>query len=437
MPTRIQLPDGSIGEFPDGMSESQIEGVLQKQFGSSSDRPAGLPAGQELPGVPLHPSVDMKEPARVLADSRFGKRLDSNVSGLITPLKHPIKSMLNNAGWSDPSQQTDIISDIRQNPNLKGVSDALADTITAGTIGAATHMAPAVAAPIGEGMKRLGGEIIDRTVGLHAKDVRNGAMPGRAYLEGGGTPALTMEGIAEKSGNIKNTAGIGLRDAYQNASGTGLRIPAADVYSEITKPINELKTLKTSAGGTGITPEMTAFEDSLIPPVSAASLRGGFTPTELFDEMKRPISENTRWNDPTMFDLNKVRQQTVGRIGGMLTDAVPETARLNKIYQGSGNLSSRAQMRADTGQSPLSTIGRRAIEGIGGAALGYATHNPLLGAVPIVADSIPVRTSLGYSLFQGGRGLPLLGAGLKSVTPLTVIARSKGPKPSPQDNENR
>ena len=32
MPTQVQLPDGSIGEFPDGMSQDQISAVLQKQF---------------------------------------------------------------------------------------------------------------------------------------------------------------------------------------------------------------------------------------------------------------------------------------------------------------------------------------------------------------------------------------------------------------------
>lgn len=36
MPTRVQLPDGSIGEFPDGMSEKDIEAVLQKQFPAQS-----------------------------------------------------------------------------------------------------------------------------------------------------------------------------------------------------------------------------------------------------------------------------------------------------------------------------------------------------------------------------------------------------------------
>jgi hypothetical protein len=28
----VQLPDGSIGEFPDGMSDGEIQSVLQKQF---------------------------------------------------------------------------------------------------------------------------------------------------------------------------------------------------------------------------------------------------------------------------------------------------------------------------------------------------------------------------------------------------------------------
>lgn len=37
MPKRVQLPDGSVGEFPDDMSDSAIESVLVKQFS-----PAGL-----------------------------------------------------------------------------------------------------------------------------------------------------------------------------------------------------------------------------------------------------------------------------------------------------------------------------------------------------------------------------------------------------------
>lgn len=39
MPKRVQLPDGSIGEFPDSMNDSQIESVLQRQFPSVAPSP--------------------------------------------------------------------------------------------------------------------------------------------------------------------------------------------------------------------------------------------------------------------------------------------------------------------------------------------------------------------------------------------------------------
>jgi len=36
MPRRVKLPDGNIGEFPDSMSDADIESVLQKQFPSNA-----------------------------------------------------------------------------------------------------------------------------------------------------------------------------------------------------------------------------------------------------------------------------------------------------------------------------------------------------------------------------------------------------------------
>lgn len=42
MPTSVQLPDGNIGEFPDGMSSAQIEAVLQKQFPANTAKPEGF-----------------------------------------------------------------------------------------------------------------------------------------------------------------------------------------------------------------------------------------------------------------------------------------------------------------------------------------------------------------------------------------------------------
>lgn len=46
MPKRVQLPNGQVGEFPDSMSQEQIEAVLQRQFPKVSASPSPLsPAG--------------------------------------------------------------------------------------------------------------------------------------------------------------------------------------------------------------------------------------------------------------------------------------------------------------------------------------------------------------------------------------------------------
>jgi hypothetical protein len=42
MPTRVKLPDGTIANFPDGMSTQEIEGVLAKQFPAEKHEPGML-----------------------------------------------------------------------------------------------------------------------------------------------------------------------------------------------------------------------------------------------------------------------------------------------------------------------------------------------------------------------------------------------------------
>jgi hypothetical protein len=141
-----------------------------------------------------------------------------------------------------------------------------------------------------------------------------------------------------------------------------------------------------------------------------------FTPRSLFD-LKRNVAANTRWNDPTMFDMNSVRQQGVGAVGNLLTDAVPETAPLNRIYQGAGNLAERAGSRADTGTPPFTSLVNRGLEGAAGAGL---------GAAPLLMDSVPVKTGAGYLLYQGGKlagkvpNLGTAGAAAGAASPLLL-----------------
>ena len=273
----------------------------------------------------------------------------------------------------------------------------------------------------GDVMQSAGAKVMNRTVGATASDFKRGANPGRAYLEGGGTPAFTMGGLASKGGEVLERAGSKLRDLYDTASKpanwwdpvASPKISSADVTNALLKPISGLRNLLDGPGGIGAPPALDAYTEGLYPALHDAEQSGGFTPRSLFD-LKRSVAGNTRWNDPTMFDLNAARQEGVGGLGDLLTQAVPEARMQNKIYQGGLKFRDRTEQRAATGQTPLAQIGRRGLEGVGGAMIMGATHNPFLGLLPLVADSVPAKSAAAYALYQGGRGL----SGLPGLRPL-------------------
>lgn len=87
MPKRVQLPDGNIGEFPDTMSDTQIEGVLQKQFPpmQSKQKPSMIDALTEIqPHQAVHSVSDLgREVARGVGNIGAGG---------LGVLLHPIKT---------------------------------------------------------------------------------------------------------------------------------------------------------------------------------------------------------------------------------------------------------------------------------------------------------------------------------------------------------
>lgn len=276
---------------------------------------------------------------------------------------------------------------------------------------------------LGEGMKSAGGRMIDRTVGLRKADLAHGAQPGRAYLEGGGNPALTMRSLANKAGNIASETGEELGNRYNDATASGAKIPTEQVAGKLNPPIRKAFDIKEGPGATGDTGQLDDYASSFRPMLQKGAQSGGITPNDLF-AAKRNIAANTTWNDPTQFNLNKVRQMNTAGLGGVLSDNVPGVSKLNKVYQGTTNLARRAGERADTGQSPLSQIGRRAMEsGLGGAAA-IATHNPLLAGVPLLLDSVPAKTGLAKALFTGGKVVPAAGPLAKTIGPLAGVGRA-------------
>jgi len=45
MPIRVEAPDGSIAEFPDGMTDEQISAVMQREYGGKDERPKSFTLG--------------------------------------------------------------------------------------------------------------------------------------------------------------------------------------------------------------------------------------------------------------------------------------------------------------------------------------------------------------------------------------------------------
>ena len=314
------------------------------------------------------------------------------------------------------------------NKNYSGVAGTLAGTV-AGLAGPEAMRGllprvPSALATSGEALRSGGAGVIDKAAGMLKADFKHGANPGMGYLEGGGTPAINLRSLANKAQDVQNKTGAGLRTAYSNSSA---HIPTNAVADAVSAPFKELESQQNGFGGTGVSPQVDAVQDHMQPALFNAGMRGGFTPLQLFDEIKKPLAANTKWNDPAMFDLNSARQQATGAVGGLLTDAVPEAKQLNKIYQGSSKLASRAELRANTGTPPFASIVNRGLEGGLGAGLAAYSHTPLLAALPLALDSVAAKTGLGYGMYKLGNGLGAAGDALSRLpVPSSVIANGVG-----------
>jgi hypothetical protein len=419
MPRTIKA-DGRTITVPDDATPDEINQIVGPAPAPPSTDPSGRTASGEAAAsdtrngfqrtldnliTPDPRREEWQSPIRSGVDD-FAQHVAKNVVPLIS---HPIASaegMVRSLLHPENTAKTlvrGVASDYEQHGPIRGTTDllgtgaGLAATSELGGAGGRllTDSAHAVSAP----MRAGGGGLVEHAAGALKSDFAHGAQPGEAYLEGGGTPALTMRGLANKAEAVKSNAGQQLGTAYDNATASGVKIPSADVSDAVLTPANRLRAIQNAPGGTGETPLLDAYESHAEPYLSS---QPEFTPREAFG-LKRNIADNTRWNDPTMFDMNSVRQQGVGGIGKLLTDAVPETAPLNRIYQGAGNLAERAGTRADTGTPPFTSLVNRGLEGAAGLGLGYATHNPFLAAAPLLMDSVPVKTATGYLLYHGGR----------------------------------
>lgn len=472
MPKNVQMPDGSVVEFPDNMDDNAIGAVLQKQYKQNTSpipqNVAGLPPGQAPPGFPAAPPVNMKPsdvgqifgdpgtyagvPAKHIANmvkgigglaapAQNGGELAASALGpavlpayraLVQPSIQPLKDTANYAkqGNWEGARQSVINAVPIAGPWGQAVED---EARSSGGVPAALGMATDIAVPegasalagpvggfIGNKMKTAGENTINRTIGTLKADVKRGQNPGAGYLEAGFGPSWSMDSIASKSKGALKSTGQKLGAAYKNADASGVLIPTDTVRSAISPPIQRAIDTTMGEGGTLDPSPFMTHAQSFNPLLERGDINGGLQPSDVF-RAKRNIAENTSWTDPLQVGLKQIRQENVGGLSGVLSDAVPEVAPLNDQYANLLSLNTRATDRAaNPASTSLSAMKGHAVKAGLGAATGMAaSHSPmgaLIGAGAAEAlDSVPAKTTGAYLAYQGGKAAGKTGEALSNL----------------------
>jgi hypothetical protein len=379
---------------------------------STPVRPAGLPAGVALPGLPDHPAVNMRggegnletipssqsQPGVLGAVQtgihNFGARVANNGLALLKPVLHPIQATNDVIQRGGFPLTPDAIKAASYNPSGPDAgataANVLGDIATAGLLHIGGQAVPGVLQRVGGASQDSGATLLNKTAGMLKSDFKRGANGGRAYLDAGGGPAMSMQGLADKAATLKDSVGSQIGDMRNAASTSGVKIPTTDVASTLNSPISRGIALETGPGGLNNTAPIENYSSSLRPTLKAGVANGGLTLNELQD-LKSGIADNTNWSDPSQFNLKSIRQQNVGGLSRLETDAIPEIGPLKTQFQGLGKFSSRAGDRASTGSMLLGGLeGHSALATIGGGLAGLAL------------DSVPVKTTVANGLYRGG-----------------------------------
>lgn len=234
MPIEVELPDGSIAEFPDGMSDDAISSVLRKQFGTGGPPITDLPAVQALP-------PDFSEVTSSVSSTADGRQADGWMAGPLRDAAFGARSVLQGAGSLLGALGGDAFNNYVVNPVARAVGaqqarpyrdelGALADTLglpkaqtsgdrvlgdigealtgTALTLGgggaltAGRSVAPTLtrAAPAPRAIPTLGeraGELLGSQPGLQvASTIGGSASAGTTRESGGGAGAQIAAGLA-------------------------------------------------------------------------------------------------------------------------------------------------------------------------------------------------------------------------------------------------
>ena len=260
---------------------------------------------------------------------------------------------------------------------------------------------------VGKTSESLSNRLNNETFGSYKKDFNRGANPGRGYNNANVGPSLTMSSAFNKVDQATENAGKTIGQGIKNSTAQNTLVPFGKVYDALATPLKESLDAENAPGGMGNTDAFTRYAENFKPLLQQAHANGGLTPSEIFD-LKKQIGAKAKWNNTTPEGILDIRQRQVGALGGLLTEAIPELAQHNQLYQDLVGLRDRLAWRAESGAMPLRARiaeGGKAVGSVmaglsGGVGEGAGTYLALQAL-----DSTAARTTAATGLYKGGRML--------------------------------
>jgi len=256
MAIEVELPDGSIAEFPDGMSDDQINAVLQRQFGGGSELPI-----TNLPPVQAQ-RPDFSGVTSSVDSTASGRQADGWKAGPVRDAMFGLRSVLQGGGGLLGALGGDAFNSFIVNPIARAVGAQEARPYR--------EEFGALADTLGLPRAQTAGDRIYGDVGE--------ALTGTALTLGGGAvlnagrPAASLASGQAALINPARAAGGGLLEQVGgNAPTLGQR--AADMLT--AQPLLQTVSAATGAGASGLARESGAGGVGQL----VAALAGGLAPT--------------------------------------------------------------------------------------------------------------------------------------------------------------
>lgn len=439
MPTQVQLPDGSIGEFPDGMAESDIEAVLQKQFpqgGGAMGAPAvhssvPIPAGLQGPPTPQAPQSAIQRIGSAASD--LGQGAMQGVGTRILQIGKAAHSIPRIGEALAPQKGLDDLQQLIQPENTtqkigRGIEQAgefmipaageeaaaakvasvfpkiaplakmgaaaigsgLVNKSQGGSFGAGA-VAGGIGSGIGQGLKAIAPSLAEGALKIRNVDRAYGKTPGQAILEH--TKGFAPDTVASSAQSKINALTPEVEDMAAKSSNLADLTPARDV-------IGAAQNKATSRNSLGVFNQLKPMEDHLSTQFGTGQAIPPLVPPSDLLQLKRGFRDEFvhNWNPETMSGVRGTAAKTYNSMANAFHDAVPGAAEKDQTISSlipAAKRGSATALNAPIAQKVAGRIGAHtgalAMSGLG-AAEGYRQHGTggaiLGGAAGLIAPEL-------------------------------------------------